>query len=297
MSSEERDVNLTKLPPEPPRTRRYAYLISLGCVTVFAAAIIATGWGLHGRAFAEKIVTRIAMPSGLLGFGLIGITVLAFLRGGKAVGSVCAFVTIAFWLLGAPVVSERLIGVLEERYQVVDPSAIEPLDAIVVLGGSTRSDEQGRVWLSPFGDRVMLAARIYQLGHTSKLIATGTDHAWRTDNALGPGAAMIRMWSELGIPDDAIVQVDGRNTSEEMQNLKELLGRTQAKRVGLLTSAFHLPRAERLARRHGLDLIPIAADFQIGDAEPLPQGALPTAQGFRESELAMKELLAYLVDR
>ena len=57
---------------------------------------------------------------------------------------------------------------------------------------------------------------------------------------------------ELGIPDSAIVMGRGANTGEELQNAKRYLTDADASRVGLLTSAWHMPRALRHAERNGL---------------------------------------------
>ena len=44
-----------------------------------------------------------------------------------------------------------------------------------------------------------------------------------------------------------------------MRSLAEILDGSQ--RVGLITSAWHMPRALRLARANGLNPIPVPADF------------------------------------
>jgi len=64
----------------------------------------------------------------------------------------------------------------------------------------------------------------------------------------------------LGVPPQAIEQCGGANTSEELTHLAQLI--KPGERAGLVTSAWHLPRALRLAGRHGLQLEPVPADFQ-----------------------------------
>ena len=81
--------------------------------------------------------------------------------------------------------------------------------------------------------------------------------------------ATTRIWTEAGIPAERITQLGGMNTSQEMIELRQFLGEHPPARVGLLTSAFHMPRAERLARKNGLQLTPIPAGF-LGLKEPLP---------------------------
>lgn len=64
---------------------------------------------------------------------------------------------------------------------------------------------------------------------------------------------------ELGFPRDRIVEIDtSRDTAEEVDALRRLVG---DERVALVTSAWHLPRAIRLADAEGLDAFPCPADY------------------------------------
>ena len=94
-----------------------------------------------------------------------------------------------------------------------------------------------------------------------------------------------------------MLQLDGRNTFEEMNNLRTLLTQEPMARVGLLTSAFHMPRAMRIARANDLDVIPVPADQQAYFIEPIPLCLIPSRHGFRLTELVTKEWLAALVKR
>lgn len=67
---------------------------------------------------------------------------------------------------------------------------------------------------------------------------------------------------ELGFPRDRIVETDtGRDTAEEIDNLRLLAGDD---RVALVTSAWHLPRAMKLAATAKLDAFPCPADYLGG---------------------------------
>ena len=104
------------------------------------------------------------------------------------------------------------------------------------------------------------------------------------------------MCIELGVPDERIERVEGINTSEEMRHLSEYLKRSG--RVGLITSAFHMPRAMRLARSQGLELIPLPADFLTpADLFPTVLDFIPDAEAIMVTRLACKEYLAKLVGR
>ncbi len=73
----------------------------------------------------------------------------------------------------------------------------------------------------------------------------------------------------LGFPRDRIVELDtGRDTAEEIEALKLFVGE---ERLALVTSAWHLPRAIKLADAAGLSAHPCPADYLGGrDATPPP---------------------------
>jgi uncharacterized SAM-binding protein YcdF (DUF218 family) len=70
--------------------------------------------------------------------------------------------------------------------------------------------------------------------------------------------------TELGVPDEAIVRQQGhtRNTREEAAAAARLVRERGWKRVGVVTSAWHMRRALGLFRRAGVDAVPLAADHR-----------------------------------
>jgi uncharacterized SAM-binding protein YcdF (DUF218 family) len=102
----------------------------------------------------------------------------------------------------------------------------------------------------------------------------------------------------LRVPSESIETCGGRNTKEEMQNLKKMLGAdVNEKKWGLITSAWHLGRAERLAASEGLKFIPIPADFHSTDRPPTVLDAIPSADALADSARVTREWLAQWVNR
>jgi uncharacterized SAM-binding protein YcdF (DUF218 family) len=84
---------------------------------------------------------------------------------------------------------------------------------------------------------------------------------------------------ELGLPRDRIVEIDtARDTAEEVAALRRLVGE---EKTALVTSAWHLPRAMKLAGREGLDAFPCPSDYLGGRDKP--GGALAWATWNSES--------------
>ena len=102
---------------------------------------------------------------------------------------------------------------------------------------------------------------------------------------------------DLGVDADAILHLNGINTTEEMKNLRQWAEKNPEARIGLLTSAWHLARAERLAAAQGIEVEPIAAGFFSQPYAPNPGVVVPNEYNLFISGVITKEYLAKLVGR
>ena len=94
------------------------------------------------------------------------------------------------------------------------------------------------------------------------------------------------------------MQIKGDNTTQEMANLKKWIAENgPGIRVGILTSAWHLQRAMRLAQSQGLDVQPIPSDFVSGPFAPSPYLIVPSGANLMVTGKMVKEYLAGLVSR
>lgn len=243
----------------------------------------------------EKTATLLLLPVGLSGLLLLScVFYLGCIRRWCAC-AVMACLACAFWVLGSPLGAQKLSSSIERGFQPVDVNQVEPFDWLIVLGGGVMQLTNSGAQLTWAGDRVMLAARLWHAGKVRQLVATGGP-VWSD-----PGASSSKtdeIWKEIAIPEENIKMVPGRNTSEEMARLKQFLKQRPVGRVGLLTSAWHMRRALRLAAEHKLYPLPVAADFySAGTALPLPLAIIPDVGSLTRSSIVIKEWLAGLVNR
>ena len=72
--------------------------------------------------------------------------------------------------------------------------------------------------------------------------------------------------AELGVRPDRIQQLStGRDTQGEIQEIVALVGDEP---VGIVTSAWHMPRAMAMARRAGINAIACPADYRTASPAP-----------------------------
>ena len=171
-----------------------------------------------------------------------------------------------------------------------------------MLGGGGGPGAHGRQQGNSSGDRLILAAQLYHQKIAKKFICTGQRIASMNSSGVDPAVASRDILLNLGVPDSAIEMMGGRNTSEEMRELAGRFRDSKA-RIGLLTSAWHLPRAMRLANRNGLQPIPLPADFRSGPRSngfttgQIVESMLPNGSVLGSNWSLAKEFLGMLLGR
>lgn len=173
-------------------------------------------------------------------------------------------------------VANGLVQSLE--WQQLPPKTVPTADAIVILGGATKSAFPPRpgVDLSEQGDRVLYGAQLYREGKAPLVIASGGRIEWRGG---GPSesADMAQILKTVGVPSSAILQdPTSLNTHQNAVNVKKIIQERGIRRILLVTSAMHMPRSLRIFQRQGIDAIPAPTDFLVSQQEiEEPNSSLP----------------------
>jgi uncharacterized SAM-binding protein YcdF (DUF218 family) len=162
-------------------------------------------------------------------------------------------------------VAEALTKSLEWRF--LPAAELPPAECIVVCSGGVVPKVLPRptIELGEEADRVFYAAHLYKAGKAPLVVCTG---------GIVPGSTRQSPYAQdmaaalefLGVPGEAIVTEAGsRNTYEHARNLYPLLKQRKVKRLLLVTSALHMPRAFGTFKRGCPDIEIIAAptDFLI----------------------------------
>ena len=213
------------------------------------------------------------------------------------------------WVFSLGLVSQALWRWLEAPWQRRAATAAHSADAIVVLsGGRHPAPGSARVseWVDP--DRFLAGLDLYRAGKAPRLLFTGGVSPFRSGQP-PEGQCYLQEAEQLGIPAAAMASTAPVvNTAEEAIAIRHLLGPTpfeptsSSPRILLVTSAFHMRRAQRLFERQGLKVLPFPVDFQArgGWAGPSwrdPTQWLPSAEALDDSSRALRELMGRLVYR
>ena len=289
-------------------TRRYGWkrAVGLGVAVpgTVAISLVVWTWAIGGRAIAERCATDLAMPIAVLWLLMLAGGVTAFLFQRRDVAVVCAFVFLFISLAFNPILAGALFRATEFKVDVDPISTVgEKLDAVVLLGGYAVRNELGTPQVSTDGQRLVTTARLWHSGKTKTIICTGSAHLG--DNH--PSILGRELLTSLGVPEGVIFEVPGENTNQEMQSLRAFFAKpprdwsqivgSGGDRIALVTSAYHLSRALRLAQTQDLEFIPIPCGFSGAEGHWTPQLLIPNVGAGKRMANVCKSYLAYLVGR
>ncbi|NES19932.1 MAG: YdcF family protein [Symploca sp. SIO3E6] len=203
-------------------------------------------------------------------------------------------------------VSNSLVKGLE--WQHIPKTELPQAEAIVILGGATRSVAEPRpeVDLREQGDRILYGAQLYRQGKAPVVIPSGGRISWRGGGD-PESADMVKILKLLGVPEYAIIQdPTSLNTYENAVNVKQILTERGISSILLVTSAMHMPRALKIFQRQEIEAIPAPTDFLVTQLEleepnSSPQATvlslLPNADQLDKTTRVIKEYIGTLVYR
>ena len=200
--------------------------------------------------------------------------------------------------------SGLLWKIVEQPWEKLRPDDVLEADAIVVLsGGGIRSSSKTPEiieWTDP--DRFKAGLNLFKNFNSSKLIFTGGFNPLKP--YLIPEGELYKLEAlKLGIPKESIyVSKPVTNTLEEAIVVNNLLI-NQLKiinpKILLVTSAYHMNRAEKVFNKKNIIVIPYPVDFNSESINRNfflnPLNWIPDSKYLSSSSTALRELLGRLI--
>jgi uncharacterized SAM-binding protein YcdF (DUF218 family) len=254
---------------------------------------------MNSSVFLKYLELLLVPPASLAAGTILGLLLLALgwrRLGWAAILTAAVVTSVISW----PPLGDVLLHYVEDQSRVAAQAAPRCCyDAIVVLGGGiapATPPEREYPSLTDSSDRVWTAARLYKQGVAPRIIVSGGGFlAENNGPATTEAEAMRRFLVELGVPDSAIVdEGESVNTIENIRNVREIV---QDRPVALVTSAYHMPRALRIARAAKLNAAAFPVDFHaLRSARPPWENWLPTIEGMSETIEALHEIAGMWFD-
>jgi uncharacterized SAM-binding protein YcdF (DUF218 family) len=218
--------------------------------------------------FLYSILLKLLYPTSL---SLILLLAAAAFRKRKTPSRVCFWLAVTTLLVcGNGWVATGLTRNLEWRY--LPPEPVPEVDCILILSGGIlpRIPPRTTVEVAEAGDRVLYGAHLFRDGKAPRIICTGnvatgglSDHP--------ESESMAELMESLGVPKEVITtESKSEDTHQHTQNLRPLFQEQGFKRILLVTSAMHMPRALGVFKRccPGIDFIAAPTDFHATQKRP-----------------------------
>jgi uncharacterized SAM-binding protein YcdF (DUF218 family) len=199
------------------------------------------------------------------------------------------------YIISTPIFSNNFFKLVEGSEYRKPINAIDSADAIVVLSGMLEINEVGDSTYIEWGDpdRFFGGIALFKAGKAQKLIFTGGKMPW--DNRKKTEGDILKEYAiSNGIPTQKIfVTKDVKNTADEAVAVKELI--SSSKRIILVTSAYHMYRAQRLFEKQGFIVIPFKVDYKLKRNKGLTiLDFFPSAENLEITETGIREIIGRL---
>lgn len=245
--------------------------------------------------YAGKLTQFLIAPLNLV----LGMLLLAWFikrRRPRTSGALIVLATLLLGVASLPIVAFQLIGLLESRYPSTTIEELPQADAIVVLGGTVSPLQLPRFEPEELaGARVQRAFRIHRAGKAPFIICSGGFPYRGSSGEIRTESEDMRdLLVDFGVPAAAIeCESKSRNTNENARFTADLLRARGAKRILLVTSAFHMPRAVALFEKQGLTIIPAPSDPRATGGPWRLRSFLPGADALRQTTQALNEIVGF----
>ncbi len=238
--------------------------------------------------FSKSLIDPAAIVFVLLAAG----TIACLTRKKRRVTLFLAPALALLYVLSIAPVSGALCRWLEQDYVAGSPAQAGRLDVVVVLGGGVvEPGETGETLPSTASAaRLLRAAQVFRESGAAHLLCAGKGIGGTPE-----GDVMAVAAERLGIPREKIL-VDplSENTrAHAVEADRRFADKTI--RIGLVTSAYHLKRAEREFRVYFANVVPIPSDFLVSRPKGMKAvDFVPNAASLFKSALALHEMTGNL---
>lgn len=240
-----------------------------------------------------KVLSLFVYPLSL-GVFLIGLSLLAQLRGNRAAaGLYTFFALIVLYYPSTEFGVEAIARPLEARYPAFSPEELPEGDAIVVLGGGVEAEGIFGRWgdLNHASDRVISASELWHAKKAPTIIVSGGT----TQGPVSEASRMADLLKRMSVP-MAAIRLEEKSLNTE-GNAREVsaLANADSQHILLVTSSLHMRRAAALFTAHGFRVTAAATDHRVPRYPDAVPGWMPRIKNLDTSTAAIHEWVGYWV--
>lgn len=215
-------------------------------------------------------------------------------RRARALGIAGLLVLVVF---SSDVVAQRIYAGLEASATDTSRSS-RGYDAVIVLGGAVdaRAGVNGSPQYNDNVERLLAGFEVMRRGEARYAIVSGG--ALDADGRVVEGRIMKEQLVAWGIPADRVISEERSiNTHENAAFVKPIVDERGFRELLLVTSAYHMLRAEECFHAEGMRVDTLPVDFRASGGGTYPGRFLPRAEYLANSTRALRELSGRVIYR
>lgn len=246
-----------------------------------------------------KFLSPLLYPLGW-SLALWGLALAAYACGRhKAAGWAATAGAAVVLLASNPLLSDALVGTLEDDYAALLAAEAPSADAIVVLGGLSLPPIAPRVHVEAGAavDRLLYGVRLWKADKAPYMLLSGGVISSLVGSDMTEGQRLRDLALLCGVDEEALVlEEDSRDTYENALYSAQIARSRGWSRLLLVTSAAHMRRAVAVFRAQGMHVLPAPADLRAVPKPLTMRRFMPQARALENTTAALHEyigLLAY----
>jgi uncharacterized SAM-binding protein YcdF (DUF218 family) len=177
--------------------------------------------------------------------------------------------------------------------------SVQNFNTAIVLTGITNTEKESvndRVFFQKGADRLLHTVQLYKEGRIKKILITGG--SGKLIGGVLEAVQLKKVFLFCGVPDSAlIIENTARNTIENALYSKKMIDSINLKGPYLLiTSAFHMRRAEGCFQKAGIQIISFPVDLYTYDRSfKFNRLFIPSESAFSKWAVLIHEMLGYFI--
>lgn len=205
------------------------------------------------------------------------------------------------FVVGSTSLPGSLVASLERPFVVRDLNQLPVCDAVVVLGGGVRPSKYdvAGLDLNAAGDRVVMGVELVRRGKARNMVVGGG--AYTIGGRRLVEADLTKRWlAEWRLADVPVFSLGAcENTHDEAVRVAALRKEKGWQKILLVTSAYHMKRAQAVFRTAGVPVVCVPCDYQTEVSIETGPGAtiVPRFGGFQKLSLFIHEQIGWWMYR
>ncbi len=203
---------------------------------------------------------------------------------------------VVLYLFSAPLFINIIAGAWSIKPTL--KARIKPYSCTIVLGGFSSAGVDGQGYFNAAADRFIQGLLALKTGRATHILITG-GNGNLIQGKFREGAWVKSQLDSLKIPDSCVlIESNSRNTIENAKFSKPILEKAGLKPPYLLiTSDYHMRRANMIFKKYGYDIDLYPANYSGGNNSFSFDDLIPDASELSGWTTYFKEMIGYVVDK